>query len=345
MKKFFFVSIFLSQALFSQESAIDHAPIGIMADHYHSQDEVMISFRQSVMYMEGNIFDGNSIHDDEIIELPHSLSLSPSNLSVVPQDMRMSMSMLGMMYAPSDRLTLMGMAMFMSNSMNLNTYQPMMTRDLIGTFDTNSSGLASISVGGLIPIQANDNSRLHLHVGLDKSSKDNEIKGEILTPMNMLAEMILPYGMQIGDDAFRFTGSLTYVRQTNNSSVIGFQGLFRKTLKEEAWAFGDQKIFNAWYQKSLSQDLSWSARLELKDQDKISGGNPMIMQPVQTAYTENYGGTILNLSFGINKVISLLPGMHPERIGIEFTIPIYQDKHGIQMKDECSFILGIQKEI
>jgi hypothetical protein len=345
MKKVLFITLFLSQILFSQESAIDHAPIGVMADHFHSENEVMISFRQSLMYMEGNILDGNSIQDNEIIEIPHSLSSSPSNLSVVPQDMQMSMSMLGLMYAPSDRLTLMGMAMFMNNSMQLNTYQPMMDRDLIGSFDTNSGGLSSLGIGGLIPIHSNDNSRLHVHVGLEKSSTENQAKGEILTPMNMQMEMILPYGMQIGDGALRFSGSLTYVIKPDSNSVIGIQGFIRKSLKEEEWAFGDQRILNAWYQKSYSQDLSWSTRLEARNQDKISGSNPLITQPIQTAYPHNYGGTSLNLSIGLNKVVSFLPGRHPERIGIEFTIPVYQNKNGIQMKDECNLILGIQKEI
>jgi hypothetical protein len=39
---------------------------------------------------------------------------------------------------------------------------------------------------------------------------------------------------------------------------------------------------------------------------------------------------------------SIFPG-HADRIGIEFVLPIEQDKNGLQMETDYQFILGYQK--
>ena len=66
----------------------------------------------------------------------------PANLSVVPKEMNMQMTMLGGMYSPSSNITLMAMAMYMSKSMDLKTFKPMMNREFIGKFKTSSSDLS-----------------------------------------------------------------------------------------------------------------------------------------------------------------------------------------------------------
>ena len=114
----FSFSIFGSQA-------IGHAPIGVMADHTHEKGESMLSIRASYMKMRGNISEGNSISDSEILTFENPHSNSPANLSVVPIEMSMKMLMIGGMYAPSDEITLMLMTMFMDKSMNLNTFHGM----------------------------------------------------------------------------------------------------------------------------------------------------------------------------------------------------------------------------
>ena len=56
------------------------------------------------------------------------------------------MIMLGAMYAPSDKVTLMGMAMFNDKEMTLDTHQGMMQRKYLGTFETSSSDLSKVSI-------------------------------------------------------------------------------------------------------------------------------------------------------------------------------------------------------
>ena len=43
-----------------------------------------------------------------------------------------------------------------------------------------------------------------------------------------------------------------------------------------------------------------SSRLKFVDQDALSGRNPSIMAPVQTANPKNYGGTEVYVGLGMN---------------------------------------------
>ena len=140
----------------------------------------------------------------------------PMNLSVIPKKMTMRMIMLGAMYAPSDKITLMGMAMFNDKEMTLDTHQGMMARNYLGSFETSSSDLSKISLSALFNLHKGESSRWHFIFGLEKSVGDNFEKGLVLTPMNMKATITLPYGMQSSDKALRLITGLTNVRSIGN---------------------------------------------------------------------------------------------------------------------------------
>ncbi|MEJ2112948.1 MAG: nitrous oxide reductase accessory protein NosL, partial [Flavobacteriaceae bacterium] len=74
-----------------------HAPIGIMGDHLHEKGGLMLSFRYMNMAMKGNKSGTDDISNDAIY----------IDYMVAPQQMTMDMFMFGVMYAPSDKITLM----------------------------------------------------------------------------------------------------------------------------------------------------------------------------------------------------------------------------------------------
>ena len=326
----------------SAVGAIDHAPIGVMADHYHKKGESMISVRQGYMDMSGNLLDGKSISNSQILAMPNPLGDMPANLSVVPTEMDMKMTMIGAMYAPSDRVTLMAMVMSMSKDMTLNSYQPMMGRNLIGSFSTSSSDISDISLGALIKLQETDTSRWHGEVTVQQSIGDNKAKDVVLTPMGMNMEMILPYGMQAGDDATRLVLGLTNLRTLSDKVVWGNQLRSRFVVSDNDWSFGDQTELNTWLQYALNKSVSFSSRLKVVYQDKLSGRNPMISAPVQTANPENYGGREVHFALGVNFLTHILPGKS-DRFGLELIKPIQQEKNNLQMDTDYQFILGYQK--
>ena len=145
----------------SKHHSMSHtsAPIGIMGGMHHGG--FMFSIKQGLMKMNGNIFDGKNISNSKILEMPNPLGNMPANLSVVPQNMDMKMTMIDVMYAPSNNLTFMAMATYVSRDMQLNSYSPMMGRGLVGQFNTSSSDLSDISFSTLFHISQIKNSKWH----------------------------------------------------------------------------------------------------------------------------------------------------------------------------------------
>ena len=82
-----------------------------MGDHRHGAGEWMVSYRYMRMNMSDNLDGTNELTNADIY----------ANYMVAPQQMTMSMHMIGVMYAPSDRLTLMAMAHYLTNDMDLRT--------------------------------------------------------------------------------------------------------------------------------------------------------------------------------------------------------------------------------
>ena len=104
-------TLLATQVIADSDRAIDHGPIGVMGDHFHKAGEWMVSARLMRMHMSGNQLGDDELSDSDVITQPNAPGRMPAVLSVVPQDMDMDMLMLGAMYAPSDRLTLMAMVM------------------------------------------------------------------------------------------------------------------------------------------------------------------------------------------------------------------------------------------
>ncbi len=86
-----------------------HAPIGVMGDHYHHKSGLMVSYRYMYMKMEGNLAGSNEVENPFIFQ----------NYMLAPQIMSMQMHMPGIMYAPTERLTLMVMSNYIINEMDL----------------------------------------------------------------------------------------------------------------------------------------------------------------------------------------------------------------------------------
>tara|TARA_X000000368_G_scaffold113109_1_gene88215 strand:- start:839 stop:1921 length:1083 start_codon:yes stop_codon:yes gene_type:complete len=356
LKKLLLITLVILPLNIYAANAIHHGPIGVMGDHFHKKGEWMVSLRLANMEMKKNILNGNSISADNILKQPNPFSKMPMmmknsesmkmpmNLSVIPKKMTMRMIMLGAMYAPSDKITLMGMAMFNDKEMTLDTHQGMMARNYLGSFETSSSDLSKISLSALFNLHKGESSRWHFIFGLEKSVGDNFEKGLVLTPMNMKATITLPYGMQSSDKALRLITGLTNVRSIGNF-ILGNQLLVKKVINEKDWNYGDEFEYNLWFQGSFNEKSSYSFRINYKDQDSIDGSDMTIMAPVQTANPLNYGGEVINFGIGVNAIFDIFGGRHKDRFAFEIIKPIDQNKNGLQMKDDITIHIGFQKSL
>ena len=321
--------------------ASHHSPSGVMGGEYHKQGEFMFSIRQMSMSMEKNSNQGTRLTDQEIISLPNPFqngSFSP-NLSVVPKNMNMQMSMLEGMYGLTDKYTLMFMAVYISQDMSLNTYTAMANRSYIGSFKTQTSDLSNLSLSSLIKIKETKNSNLHLEIGLEKSIGANDSEDEVLSPMNMNMKMRLPYAMQIGDKSTSLITALTFVKR-DVDSTYGAQIKNKQAIDKKAWNFGNSFSLNIWISKDISEQLSFSVRGGFLYKGSIEGRDNKIMAPVQTSNPKNYGGKSYEIALGVNRLLRSGSG---NSIGLELAFPIEQKLNGPQMEVSESLNLVFRK--
>ncbi len=109
----------------------------------------MMSYRYMPMRMDGNLQSTDDISNEGIYQ----------NFMVAPQKMQMYMHMLGVMYAPTDHITLMVMGNYISNTKDLKT-------GMCIDFTTESGGLGDISLSGLVKIMNRNRQSIHGNMGI-----------------------------------------------------------------------------------------------------------------------------------------------------------------------------------
>lgn len=307
-----------------------HAPISVMGDHYHDKGEVMFSYRFMYMNMEG-LQNGSSVISNT--------EAHNAGYMVTPLSMPMKMHMLGAMYAPSDKVTLMAMVNYIEKDMDLQM-RNMMT-GMILSFSTSSSGLGDIKLGMLYKFINENSGSLHANVGLSIPTGALNAKGA--TPMSSPNKIQLPYPMQIGSGTYDADLGLTYLGQVETVSWGSqLKATYRFGENEYDYSLGNRYSLNSWFAVKTHKWLSFSARLEGLILSSINGGNsnlnPMM---VTTADTMNSGGKYVNGGLGFN-IYAFKGSLKNLRFGFEFSTPLYQNLNGIQLKNKETITAGLQ---
>ena len=239
-----------------------HAPIGVMGDHTHEQGEYMLAYRYMRMTMAGNR-DGTSERTTASIL---------DQFMVAPLDMTMTMHMGGLMYAPSDAVTLMAMANWIDNVMNHETRMGM-------GFAAESSGLGDASLGALIGLKSEGSTRVHLNAGL--SFPVGSIDRTGVTPMSGGNAVQLPYPMQLGSGTWDVTPGITVLGMREGWSW-GFQGMGRLRMGENSRGYrqGHAALGTAWFALRPSDMFSLSVRAEWRLWGDYSGHDAAYMNPM-----------------------------------------------------------------
>ena len=347
MKKYLFAGMAMlfcacSTTLWAQTRADSHAPIGVMGDHTHNKGEWMISYRYMFMKMQDNLQGDEEISPDEIVTTIDNpffgMPNMPPTLRVVPLEMDMHMHMIGGMYAPSDRLTLMAMLMFTSMSMDHVTYQGGMGTNVLGKFTTKSSGLGDTRIAAMYKL--NKNFHVNLGLSIPTGSIDNE--DEVLTPMETRPTLRMPYPMQLGSGTWDVLPGITY-RGSSDHFAWGGQvmGNVRLGTNSEDYSLGNILQLTGWASYLFTNAVSASARVSFQSQGSIDGQDPQIMAPVQTANPDNFGGEIVSAGIGVN-LAGQSGFVKNQRLAFEFTKPLYQNLNGVQMKTDMTLTVGWQ---
>ena len=326
--------------------ADSHAPIGVMADHMHGKGEFMLSYRFMTMNMQGNLKNSSSINADSIVTTEPNRFFGmpgmPPTLRIVPLEMTMDMHMLGLMYAPSDKLTLMLMSNYSRNSMQHVTYAGGMGTNVLGNFKTETSGWSDSSVSGLIRLIDSPAARLHAILGVSIPTGSTDDRDQILAPTGMTPVVRVPYPMQLSSGSYDPIVGLSYA---GGSDRLGWgaqwRGKFRTSRNDHDYQLGDEHRLSAWISYLFQPALSGSLRLESFSRSNISGQDPMIMGPVQTADPDRQAIERLDIGIGFNYAAS--GNLQGWRLGVEYLFAANQDLDGPQLETDDQLIVGIQR--
>lgn len=304
-----------------------HAPIGVMGDHLMRKGEIMLSYRYMSMEMDGNRTGTNRVDTP----LPGYM--------VSPLSMDMDMHMLGGMYAPSDKLTLMLMVPYTSISMNHLRHMPMPTGL---EFTTESSGIGDIKLATTYGLFAKPGSDFLLNFIVSAPTGSIDEVDDLPTMPTPTSNAHLPYPMQLGSGTWDLTPGLTYVQTYENWSW-GAQGLYtlRTGENDNGYTLGDKFDVTAWTAKKVTDAASLSFRLKYMDWDNIDGADTKLaaMPTVPTKDPNLRGGTRIDALVGVNFVP---PGYTALRLAAEVGMPAYQKLDGPQLETDFVFTLGAQ---
>lgn len=309
-----FIILFSTAAAFADSSPYDHAPIGVMGDHTHKEGETMISYRYMFMEMDGNRDGTSRLSPQEVLE----------DFMVTPTEMDMEMHMIGVMFAPSNNLTLMAMFPYIELSMEHLTRMG-------GNFTTEASGLGDISVTGLYKIS----DHVHINAGVNLPSGDIDVTDD--TPVAQDAQ--LPYPMQLGSGTFDLKPGITY-QNFHDEFAWGAQaiGTIRLGENDNDYTLGDSIEGNVWTAVNITNFVSTSLRAKWLTTGNIDGADPALNpMMIPTADPDRRGGDRLDLGVGVNVLT-----FGNFRLSAEFLFPVFQDLDGPQLETDWTLVVGAQ---
>ena len=317
-----------------------HAPISIMGDHTHKAGEWMLSYRYMSMGMDGIYRGSDSVSPAEVFAGGYAVS---------PTSMTMEMHMLGLMYAPTDRLTLSAMLPYLSREMD----HRIGLAPLVGlnggssTFTTKSDGIGDLRLSSLISLI--DDGQHHLHMGLGLSLPTGSIgEKDILPGPGGRLSRQLPAAMQNGSGTIDIMPSLTYTYLADGwSAGVQASGVYHTRTNAHGYRLGDSFRLDGWAAWRVAEWVSVSGGLSYLWENELSGNQSDVGlaagpgRSVPTAFGENYGGQRIEASVGANFVIPDGP-LQNHRLALELRAPLWQERNGYGLGTDWTATVGWQ---
>ena len=281
----------------------------------------MVGYQVMFDRMDGNLVGTRRISDAKILE----------RFMATPTDMTMQMHMGMVMYAPTDKLTLMVMVPYIRKSMNHITRDGMQ-------FTERTSGLGDIELRVLYSLYARKDLRhrflLNAGVGLPTGSINQKMGG-----------MRLEYPMQLGSGTVSLMPGFTYLGQ---AKPWGWGAEFIPTVRigrnRNGYRLGNHYQPSVWGARQLTPWLSLSARANGDIWRNIRGADAALdIMDEPTKDPTLQGGKRLDITLGM--------GIHPtegflkdSQFFVHFNKPIFQSLDGPQLQRRWAIKLGWQRE-
>jgi hypothetical protein len=329
-----------------------HAPISVMGDHTHADGGWMLSYRYMNMQMDGMRRGSDRVTSAAVLA-------SDGGYTVTPKWMTMDMHMFGLMYAPTDQLTLMFMANYVETEMEhqVRALPPLLAAIGGEQFTTRSQGLGDTKATALYRFYLKDNRKAHFGLGLSLPTGSIDEKDRTPRPPAMMGHPAtfnknqLPASMQLGSGTVDLLPSLTFVQQFENWSWgAQINGVIRlESENSHGYRLGHRVEGLGWLGYNLTEWLGLSTGLSYQNTGRLKGpqkdvgtAGPMGLRSVTTAFGDNYGGERVDAILGVNL---LKPGgfLEGHRLAIDLRLPLWQDLNGFQLETDSVLTIGWQK--
>jgi hypothetical protein len=337
----------------SSSGPAGHAPIGVMGDHTHHAGEWMLSYMFTREF-RSVLRDGrNRVSVEDVY----------ATYPMVPIDMTMDMHMGHVMYAPSDRVTLMAMFMWMDHQMDVrmaNTLMPGHGGGMHGAdmapggpdlqehghgpdapFHNHAhgvSGWADSEFSALVTVLDRDRRRVHLNLGLgiptgSIDAEDDRMQGS--------GHERMPYPMQLGSGSWEARPGVTFLQQTDRLS-LGAQGLSSVPLNDNdaGYKWGNSLALNGWTQLRGSEWVAPGVRVQGRFWGDLSGTDPHLDPMVSPENDpDRQGGSRLSAYLSANFQVPRGP-LAGHRLAVEWGGALAESLNGPQMGEDWTLNVG-----
>jgi hypothetical protein len=285
------------------------------------------------MMMDGNISGTKNVSDNQVF----------NQYIMSPDKMMMHMHMVMAMYGISDKITLMGMLNYTSQTMSMNmfpTSSPQMkgmempmgnNGQMIGS----TSGISDTKLYAIYKLISKN--QQHISVTAGMSLPTGNINATDNSSMNQ--NKISSYCMQLGSGSYEFLPGITYLGQ-HNSFYWGTQGTATVRLNDNAahYRLGNELAITSWSAYKWRKWFSHSIRVEYNYANAITGfDNRLYSINEPSSNAMNSGGEKISAYLGANFYVK-----SGNKFSIEYGIPVYQNVNGIQMKQQQILYAGWQ---
>jgi len=279
--------------------ADSHAPIGVKQDHFHKKGEMMASYRFMSMKMD-----------------------EPASM-MGAQQMRTNMHMVGMMWAPSDKLTLAAMTSFADRRMDMT----MMMGGTTTAMQERAKDFGDIKVVALVPLYDSAKNKVLISGALNiptGSTSDLRANG-------MMAGTSLPLSMQAGSGSWGFAPSITVTHYEDKwSAGSQLQASFMLDDASTGDRLGNKWHATSWAAYRVGASFSLSARVSYAE-----------MEPLKSEVTFSTRKSLRGF-VGVN-YLAQKGALKGHRVALEFGMPIKQKTGGAPLKQGNALMLGWQK--
>ena len=288
----------------------------------HNKGAFMVELKYMHMNMEGLQSGTDSVSKSEAFA---------GTEMTVPTKMSMDMFMIMPMYNITKETSVMLMANYLSNKMDMEM-KPMMGNPS-HEMDMDTSGLGDTSVSVSHKFM-DDMFAASFAVSIPTGSIDEEVHMHM---PSMEMTMAAPYAMQLGSGTIDVTPTLTYLGayfDLKYGAQVSYK--FRTGENDNGYTLGDAANAMAWVRKPV-MGVTLDAELSVSMWGAIDGSDPAIMTTVMgnkapaTSFPGNYGGTMATINVGASMPVSMV------NIGADINFPVYQDLNGLQMTRKMGF--------